>query len=54
MPGAGISPCGRATLEPYSGARTNRGRPLPRGLRGVDSMAAGRTRDAGGTEPAGK
>ena len=41
-------------LEAYSGARTNRGRLLPRGLRGVDSMAAGRPRDADGTEPGGK
>ena len=41
-------------LEAYSGARTNRGRLLPRGLRGVDSMAAGRPRGADGTEPGGK
>ena len=38
-------------LEAYSGARTNRGRLLPRGLRGVDSMTAGRPREAGVTEP---
>ena len=41
-------------LEAYSGARTNRGRLLPRGLRGVDSMTAGRPRDIDGTEPRGK
>ena len=41
-------------LEAYSGARTNRGRLLPRGLRGVDSMAAGRPRDPDATEPGGK
>ena len=41
-------------LEAYSGARTNRGRLLPRGLRGVDSMAAGRPQAADGTEPGGK
>ena len=41
-------------LEAYSGARTNRGRLLPRGLRGVDSMAAGRPRAADGMDPGGK
>ena len=41
-------------LEAYSGARTNRGRLLPRGLRGVDSMMAGRNgpADGNGTETA--
>ena len=41
-------------LEAYSGARTNRGRLLPRGLRGVDSMAAAHPRETGGAEPDGK
>ena len=39
-------------LEAYSGARTNRGRLLPRGLRGVDSMEAGRPRDRDETRSA--
>ena len=41
-------------LEAYSGTRTNRGRLLPRGLRGVDSMDAGRPANGGGAEPDGK
>ena len=41
-------------LEAYSGARTNRGRLLPRGLRGVDSMAAGRPGNGDGSEPGGR
>ena len=41
-------------LEAYSGVRTNRGRLLPRGLRGVDSMAAGRPGDTGAAEPGGR
>ena len=41
-------------LEAYSGVRTNRGRLLPRGLRGVDSMAAGRPGDADTAEPSGR
>ena len=40
-------------LEAYAGARTQRGRLLPRGLRGVDSMEAGRV-DPGAAEPAGR
>ena len=40
----------RRELESYSGARANRGRLLPRGLRRVDSMAAGPPRgDEDGT-----
>ena len=41
-------------LEAYSGARTNRGRLLPRGLRGVDSLAAGSPRNTDGAPPGGK
>ena len=41
-------------LEAYSGARTNRGRLLPRGLRGVDSMSAGRPGNGDGPEPGGR
>ena len=39
-------------LELYSGTRTNRGRLLPRGFRGVDSMSAGSARDADRIAPA--
>ena len=41
-------------LEAYSGARANRGRLLPRGLRGVDTMSAVSPRDAGSAGPDGK
>ncbi len=41
-------------LESWSGARTNRGRLLPRGLRGVDSMQAGRPGEAAAAEPGGR
>ena len=41
-------------LEAYAGARTNRGRLLPRGLRGVDTMSAGAPRDGEGTGAGGK
>ena len=41
-------------LEAYSGARTNRGRLLPRGLQRVDSMEAGRPREAEAVEPDGR
>ena len=41
-------------LESWSGARTNRGRLLPRGLRSVDSMQAGRPGEAAAAEPGGR
>ena len=41
-------------LESYSGTRANRGRVLPRGLRRVDAMTAGHSRNEGSAGPDGK